>query len=83
MFSALQARIMFYASANVHALTRRDGCFHRFNVIDLIQTSNATGVYTMVSTVQLTESEAGRRKQSKYPTKLPPLCGGVFFYHVR
>lgn len=47
--------------------------------------SNATGVYTMVSTALLTGLEAGRRKQSKYkyPTNLPPLCGGGVFYHVR
>jgi hypothetical protein len=35
-------------------------------VIDLIRMNNAIGVYTTVSTVLLTESEAGRRKQSKY-----------------
>lgn len=73
MFSTLQAYVMLYASADVCALTRGDGCLYKFNVINLTQISNATGVFTMVSTVLLTESGAGR-KLSKYPTNLPPLC---------
>lgn len=55
---------------------------YRFNAIDLTLMNNATGAYTMVSTVLLTELEAGRRKPSKYELPAHRLCV-VVYCHVR